>query len=242
MRILCFFAPALLLTSPLARAATLRVPADYAIIQDAIDAAVAGDTVLVAPGTYTDCDGGDCLPEVVRLKTGVDLISEGGPEVTTLGATVPSSFESMIEAPVGSAGATIQGFRITSFAGIRPGLNAGDALRLEIRDCHFDNLGPALGVQTQFGEEVVIEDCEFSAVQRAIHTYDIDVRIERCVFRECTGGTVVTMNGRERGRTAVVRDCEFRENNAGSGYSLAVTRFQAAGAITSSPPSVRCSA
>ena len=34
-------------------AATLNVPSDYATIQQAIDAAVAGDTVLLADGTYT---------------------------------------------------------------------------------------------------------------------------------------------------------------------------------------------
>lgn len=33
-------------------AATIRVPTDAATIQQAISAAVAGDTVLVSPGTY----------------------------------------------------------------------------------------------------------------------------------------------------------------------------------------------
>lgn len=34
-------------------AATIRVPSDQSTIQDGLDASVSGDTVLVAPGTYT---------------------------------------------------------------------------------------------------------------------------------------------------------------------------------------------
>src|SRR5262249_59847874 len=36
------------------QAATIRVPADAASIQQAIDAAAGGDTVLVSPGTYVE--------------------------------------------------------------------------------------------------------------------------------------------------------------------------------------------
>lgn len=47
---------------------TLRVPRDHATIQDAIDASAAGDTILVANGTYH---------ERIRMKSGIVLRSEG---------------------------------------------------------------------------------------------------------------------------------------------------------------------
>jgi hypothetical protein len=46
----------------------LRVPQDYATLQAAVDAARAGDTVLVKPGTYF---------ETVRLKSGIRLLGTG---------------------------------------------------------------------------------------------------------------------------------------------------------------------
>src|SRR5262245_25837645 len=47
----------------------------YCRIQDAMCAAVSGDTVSVAPGLYT---------EAVRVRPGVSLISQGGAAVTTI--------------------------------------------------------------------------------------------------------------------------------------------------------------
>ena len=50
------------------KAGTLRVPQDHATIQAAIDAASAGDTVLVNSGTYN---------ERIRIKDGVSVLSNG---------------------------------------------------------------------------------------------------------------------------------------------------------------------
>ena len=72
---------------------TIRVPADYATIQLALDVAAPGDVVLVAPGTFTDTEtrpvmtrGGNVVEarSVGFLPPGVTLRSEAGAEVTIL--------------------------------------------------------------------------------------------------------------------------------------------------------------
>ncbi|MCA9014293.1 MAG: right-handed parallel beta-helix repeat-containing protein [Planctomycetaceae bacterium] len=69
------FCVPLLAVSSLA-AETRRVPEQYKTIQAAVDAAQAGDTVLVAPGTYQ---------ERIKLKAGITLKSDGDDTKGTLG-------------------------------------------------------------------------------------------------------------------------------------------------------------
>jgi hypothetical protein len=56
--------------------ATVRVPADFASIQQAIDAAASGDTVLVAPGTYAE--------NLTFRGKAILVASEQGPETTII--------------------------------------------------------------------------------------------------------------------------------------------------------------
>ena len=64
-----FFAPNTL-------AATIHVPADHPTIQAGIDAAVDGDLVLVAPGTYAET--------IDFLGKGITLRSEAGADLTVV--------------------------------------------------------------------------------------------------------------------------------------------------------------
>src|SRR4051812_47354756 len=65
-----------LFVAPAAHAASVRhVPADYPTVTAALAASSSGDTVIVAPGTYT---------ESVTVPAGVLLDSSGGPSVTTI--------------------------------------------------------------------------------------------------------------------------------------------------------------
>lgn len=72
--LLCTLFLVSILLSSAAYSATLHVPSEYSTIQKAVDAAVDGDEVLVAPGTYN---------ENVRIENKkVHLTSEEGPEST----------------------------------------------------------------------------------------------------------------------------------------------------------------
>jgi parallel beta-helix repeat protein len=65
----------------LAPAATLHVPANYATIQAAMEAAASGDIVQVAAGTYGDCthptEGPGSTPACVIMRSGVTLRGAG---------------------------------------------------------------------------------------------------------------------------------------------------------------------
>jgi hypothetical protein len=77
----------ILLAAAPASGTTHHVPSEYLTINKGLDAAAFGDTVLVAPGYYTKSEErnlGFPTRSCAFMKDGVVLLSEGGPEVTTI--------------------------------------------------------------------------------------------------------------------------------------------------------------
>ncbi|NMP22057.1 right-handed parallel beta-helix repeat-containing protein [Sulfobacillus harzensis] len=91
--------------------AVIYVPNDYASIQAAIDAAVAGDTVLVRPGTYTEPTTPASTPMIVINKP-LTLQSTDGPAVTILDGN--SATERYYMVSIEADNVVFKGFTVTN--------------------------------------------------------------------------------------------------------------------------------
>ena len=103
---------------PVLVAETLHVPAEFASIQSAINAGAQGDTVLVAPGTYSE--------KIRIVEKGIVLTSSYGAEATILtdpqGAPTDTSMIWLERTPPGTE---ISGFTMT---GVTDSIRCGDAI------------------------------------------------------------------------------------------------------------------
>jgi|GEM_PF-2875461 len=117
-----------LLFASAAQAATLNVPADHATIQAAINASSSGDTILVAPGTYT---------EGLNLNgKSIQLIGTGGADVTFVDGN--NSIGVLLRANNGENNSTlVEGFTFQNGNGGVSGVIVNSDLT--IRDCVVAN-------------------------------------------------------------------------------------------------------
>jgi hypothetical protein len=112
-------------------AATIHVPADQPTIQAGINAASAGDTVLVSAGIYYDA--------LVYPQHQVAVVSSDGPEVTFLRKV--GTPLSLVYAQYTDSGSVFEGFTIEgAYSASYPilvGHSGGVATKFEIRNCRF---------------------------------------------------------------------------------------------------------
>ena len=114
----------------------IRVPGDYATIQEGVDAAVAGDTVMVADGVYYEV--------IDFLGKALDLKSENGPAATVVDG---SGLNDAVVSLVGCGpGTRVEGFTLTHGDGKPFPSSFG-----------YDYYGG--GIHAGGGSQVVVENC-----------------------------------------------------------------------------------
>jgi hypothetical protein len=210
-----------------AGAGVLRVPSEYPTIQEALTAAVSGDSVLVAPGTYTNCDGGPCTPNVAVLKAGVILLSEGGAEVTVLRVDAPGGGLAVVHGSgIVTGGALLKGFTITGTAAGYRGVVVMSCRDVCVEECRFVNLAPGVSVGAGMkasGSTVVVRSCAFRSCVATMEGAGYDgvggsSIVEGCLFESCDGGGSVLVG--LSWTSATVRDCVFRNNTRNTALTV----------------------
>jgi hypothetical protein len=224
--------------APDVEGAALHVPADYATINAALDASSAGDSVLVAPGTYSDYEvrvlqggGPFTASSVAFLKGGVSLIGEGGRDMTRidLGGEGTGHAVPVLAYDSGPGTILVQGFTITGAPAGNAGLWSQYLDRMVVRGCSFQGLdGGSRDAGGIYSESVDLEvhDTEFRGCRSdgveaaAIAHGGGHATLVGSLFSECEGSVIVAMaagwvNPPLNGE---VRACEFRDNIGPAAY------------------------
>jgi hypothetical protein len=148
-----------------AQANVLRVPADYLTIQAAVDDANDGDTVIVAPGTYT----GDGNRHIAVWRKAITIRSERGPQscIIDCDANPSRPRQGVILAPGDASSDTcvIEGFTITgAYGGFKGGGISCYGGRPRIVNCIIvgNSAESGGGIACQDCSEVVITNCTIS--------------------------------------------------------------------------------
>jgi hypothetical protein len=213
-------------------AATIRVPLDHPTIQGGLDAASGGDTVLVAPGVFV---GGGNRDLDFRGK-GLTLLSEAGPEATTIDCE--NNGRGFLFATGETEEAVLEGFSIrngTTFGPTFGGALVCEAASPRVINCIFkDNHAPGGNGGAVFCAEssVAFVHCAFYGNRAfnlggALFLLTSTPVIDDCTFVDNSGiwgGAIVLGSS-----VATMSRCVFKENGAirGAGIYLSASSLSA---------------
>lgn len=207
-----------------AEAATHHVPADYETIQAAIDATEDGDSVLVAPGTYS----GEGNRNISFRGRNIVVTTEGGPRVTTvdvLGSASDPGRGFLIDGGEGPS-AILEGFTI-----INGWMSTEETFRLDsssppvFRDERHDLSGGGFKVNFLSSPTVrnlVVRRCHSeytgggASVELQSSPHLENIRIEACTAGIQGGGLSI-----ETTSSPTVEDCVFVGNRSANGGGVA---------------------
>jgi len=175
--LICIGIVLVLMTMGTAAADTLYVgDGGYATIQEAVDAAIDGDTILVYPGTYV---------ENVDINKELTIIAESGPDVTTVQG-VPGMDDYVFHAgnlTENVNDVTIIGFNVTGGGGI----GFSESLHSELRNNIISDGGIFAG-----GSNISV--INNTVISRGIRLFDSEGILENNEVFSCSG-TGITIEG-----------------------------------------------
>jgi parallel beta-helix repeat protein len=172
LALLLGMAPVFSTATPATAQSTIYVPDDYTTIQAAVDAAVAGDTIIVRDGTYT---------ENVLVDESLTIRSENGWMSTLVQAAATNNDVLRVEA----AGVTIDGFSVTGAtsygrAGIRPFCSSASSCTIINNYCAGNNIGISLD-PAGGGNTIADNTCEANS--------DYGIKLSNTTSNTVTGNT-----------------------------------------------------
>ena len=180
-------------------AASIQVPAEYATVQEAINAAAPGDEVVLAPGVYTDSFSFKEDHVLVR--------SADGPATTIVDGSAHMDYASVLF----------------------PSYSSGEVRGLTIRNHEHSFTGAVtIKKATALVVDCVFEDNRnyFTGAALRIDSWTVgdavDVEVRGCTFRNNTssdwgGAMSVVLN---EGENLLIVDCLFEDNTSESGGHL----------------------
>jgi predicted outer membrane repeat protein len=198
---------ALLALSNTSFADELLVPSQYPAIQSAINAAVNGDTIIVAPGTYT----GPGNRDIDFLGKAITVRSQSGPNncIIDCNGTEEDLHRGFYFHSGEEQNSVLDGFTITNGCAHKGGAIKCDYYSSPtITNCIIrGNISPYVYVPDPFVPMIILQD------GGGIYCYNSSPIIKKCCFIENTatagGGAIFSGDG-----NAQVDNCIFRNNRA----------------------------
>ena len=232
--------PVLIFSVPV-RAATHRVPSEYPTINAGLDVSVAGDTVLVAPGTYSDFEvrivQGAQRAACAFLVDGVVLRSEQGPELTTIDMLgyVGTQPNAIYGTDLTSGATVVGGFTITGVQVGRAGVQINESQKVTFYECVLDDLdgSPGTGgIALLGGSDADVIDCRFTSCRkRAISQSDARLYVSGCTFVDCEIPIAVFGEPSDPPGELIVENSMFIGNSSPEGGGGAIVADYYAGGV-----------